>query len=170
MLTTSLVLMALLFAGVAPDVMKHEGRGWVNVAALDAVERGVGGGHGEEGDHALAAAEEHVEETAATGDGDGEAAMAQEFDAAGQYQAVCATCHGATGAGDGPGAAALDPKPSNFGDPSFWAERSDEDLVKVIREGGVAVGKSPLMPAWGALFDQAKAEAILAYIKTFAEG
>jgi caa(3)-type oxidase subunit IV len=171
MLATSLVLMFLLFAGVSPDVMKHEGQRWINVAALDAVERGVGGGHGEEGDHALAAAEDHAEEAAVDGDGDGETAVvAQEFDAAGQYQAVCATCHGATGGGDGPGSAALDPKPANFGDPSFWESRSDEDLVKVIREGGMAVGKSPLMPAWGALFDQAKAEAIVAYIKTFAEG
>ena len=171
MLTTSLVLMALLFAGVSPDVMKHEGRGWVNVAALDAVERGVGGGHGEEGESALAAAEEHAQEEATEGDGEGEVtAAAQEFDAASQYQAVCSTCHGATGAGDGPGAAALDPKPANFGDSAFWADRSDEELIKAIREGGASVGRSPLMPAWGALFDQAKAEALLNHIKSFAGG
>jgi len=169
MLTTSLVLMGLLFAGVSPDVMKHQGRGWVNVAALDAVERGVGGGHGEEGVHALAAAEDHAEEEATDGDGQGEVmAVAQEFDAASQYQTVCSTCHGATGGGDGPGAVALDPKPANFTDPTFWADRPDEELLKAIREGGASVGKSPLMPAWGALFDQAKAEALLTYLKTFA--
>jgi len=171
MLATSLVLMFLLFAGVAPDVMKHEGRRWVNVAALEAVERGVGGGHGEAGDHALAAAEEHADEAAAeASNGEEAVAVAQEFDAAGQYQAVCATCHGATGAGDGPGAAALNPKPANFGDAAFWEGRSDADLVKVIREGGMSVGKSPLMPAWGALFDETKAQAIVTYLKTFAAG
>ncbi|MEJ2204089.1 MAG: c-type cytochrome [Gemmatimonadota bacterium] len=169
MLTTSLVLMALLFAGVAPDVMKHEGRGWVNVAALDAVERGVGGGHGEEGESALAAAEEHPQEEATEEDAQSEVtAVAREFDAASQYQAVCSTCHGATGDGDGPGAAALDPKPANFQDATFWADRSDEELLKAIREGGASVGRSPLMPAWGALFDQAEAEALLAHIKSFA--
>jgi len=36
MLATSLVLMLLLFAGVAPDVMKHEGSRWVNNAAMAA--------------------------------------------------------------------------------------------------------------------------------------
>lgn len=52
-LAASLVLMALLFAGVAPDIMKHEGTNWVNISAQDAVERGIDGGdHGE-------SAEEH---------------------------------------------------------------------------------------------------------------
>jgi caa(3)-type oxidase subunit IV len=169
MLATSLVLMFLLFAGVAPDVMKHEGSGWVNVAAIEAVERGIGGDHGEEAEHAVAAEDDHGDEAEVATD-DGVAVAAQEFDAAGQYQMVCATCHGAAGAGDGPGSAALDPKPADFSDAAFWAAASDEDIVKVIREGGMSVGKSPLMPAWGALFDQAKAEALLAYIKTFAEG
>ncbi len=41
MLATSLMLMFLFFAGVAPDVMRHEGTNWENVAAKEAVERGV---------------------------------------------------------------------------------------------------------------------------------
>jgi hypothetical protein len=32
LLTTMLVFMLLFFAGVAPDVMKHEGRNWVKPA------------------------------------------------------------------------------------------------------------------------------------------
>lgn len=40
-LVTSLLLMLLLFAGVAPDVMRHEGRNWENLAAKAAVERGI---------------------------------------------------------------------------------------------------------------------------------
>ena len=50
MLATSLVIVALFFFGVAPDVMKHDGLRWVNVAALDAVERGIpdSGTHGED--------------------------------------------------------------------------------------------------------------------------
>jgi 4-alpha-glucanotransferase len=32
LLTTVLVFMLLFFAGVAPDVMKHEGRNWVKPA------------------------------------------------------------------------------------------------------------------------------------------
>jgi len=40
-LATSLVLMFLFFAAVAPDVMKHEGTHWVNVAAEDTVAKGL---------------------------------------------------------------------------------------------------------------------------------
>ncbi len=38
-LATALVFMLLLFAGVAPDVMNHEGDGWENLAAKEAVQR-----------------------------------------------------------------------------------------------------------------------------------
>ncbi len=48
---TMLAFMLLFFAGVGPDVMKHEGQRWENRAAKQAVERGLaetaarGGGH-----------------------------------------------------------------------------------------------------------------------------
>ena len=61
LLITSLVFMVLFFAGVAPDVMNHEGHRWENVAAKKAVIEGVaageaaghghGHGHGGHGDH-----------------------------------------------------------------------------------------------------------------------
>ncbi|HSW28967.1 MAG TPA: c-type cytochrome [Longimicrobiales bacterium] len=164
MLSTSVVLMFLLFAGVAPDVMKHEGSGWINDAALAATARGIGAPHH---DVEAAATAEH-----AVGGVEGEAAVAeapveQAFDAKGAYGTVCTTCHGPSGAGDGPGAAALNPKPANFADAAFWASRTDAHLVKVIREGGASVGKSALMPAWGGLYNEAQAKALVAYIKTF---
>jgi len=162
MLTTSLVLMALLFAGVAPDVMKHTGTRWVNDAALAATARGIEAPH-HEGE---AAAEEHGAE-AAGGEAAAVAEAPQEFDAKGAFSTVCATCHGPMGHGDGPGSAALNPKPANFGDPAFWEGKTDAELIKAIREGGASVGKSALMPAWGALYDEAKATALLNYIKTF---
>jgi mono/diheme cytochrome c family protein len=58
----------------------------------------------------------------------------------------CVTCHGPQGAGDGPGSAALDPKPRNFQDPSWQASVTDEHLEKIVMYGGAAVGKSPTMP------------------------
>ena len=48
MLVTMLAFMGLLFAGVAPDVMNHEGQRWENVAAKKVVEEGshdTGGHH-----------------------------------------------------------------------------------------------------------------------------
>ena len=88
------------------------------------------------------------------------------FSAQTQFQTVCSTCHGPTGQGNGPGAAALDPKPANFSDPAFWVDKTDDVLIKAIREGGASVGKSALMPAWGALYNQEQAEQLLAYLKT----
>jgi caa(3)-type oxidase subunit IV len=43
LLVTCLVFMVLLFAGVAPDVMKHSGLHWENNAAKQAVEAGSHG-------------------------------------------------------------------------------------------------------------------------------
>jgi len=163
MLATSLVLVFLFFAGVAPDVMHHSGHQWVNQAALAATARGIEPPHGLEIEEAAAAeAPSAGPETAAPAQ--------QEFDAKTQFQTVCATCHGPTGEGNGPGAAALNPKPADFADPAFWQGKTDAELLKAIREGGASVGKSPLMPAWGALYDQAKAEALLAYLKTLKKG
>jgi hypothetical protein len=55
-------------------------------------------------------------------------------------------CHGDHGAGDGPGAAAIVPKPRAFADPEWQSSVTDEHIKKIIVEGGAAVGKSPAMP------------------------
>lgn len=65
---------------------------------------------------------------------------------ANQHWQICATCHGATGGGDGPASAPLDPKPRTFRDRAWQASVTDEHIAKVMVEGGAAVGKSPLMP------------------------
>jgi caa(3)-type oxidase subunit IV len=46
---TAIAFMFLFYAGVSPDVMKHRGRGWENVAAQQEIERAqqaAGQGHG----------------------------------------------------------------------------------------------------------------------------
>jgi caa(3)-type oxidase subunit IV len=55
LLTTMLMLMLLFFAGVSPDVMKHKGQNWENVAAEAEVKRaleaeGKAAAHGEHPD------------------------------------------------------------------------------------------------------------------------
>ncbi len=54
----------------------------------------------------------------------------------------CANCHGNSGMGDGPGAAALNPKPRSFKDASWQSSVTDEHIEKIIVEGGAAVGMS----------------------------
>ncbi len=51
------------------------------------------------------------------------------------YAARCASCHGADGRGDGPAAAALDPKPSNFRDAARQGRRSVYSLYSTITLG-----------------------------------
>ena len=62
------------------------------------------------------------------------------------FKTRCTQCHGADGKGDGPGAAALNPKPRNYTDPTWQASVTDDQIKKTIVQGGAAVGKSAAMP------------------------
>ena len=66
---------------------------------------------------------------------------------------ACATCHGATGAGDGIAAAALNPKPASFVTAEFRLDTdgdgkagTDTDLTNVIIYGGSKYGGNVAMP------------------------
>lgn len=82
------------------------------------------------------------------GSGGGEAAQSAPVsgDAKEIFAQRCSTCHGQDGKGDGPAAAALNPKPQNYTSPEWQAKVTDDEIRKAIVEGGAAVGKSPLMP------------------------
>jgi mono/diheme cytochrome c family protein len=58
---------------------------------------------------------------------------------------LCSTCHGTSGKGDGAAGAALNPKPRNWTDAAWQKTVTDDHLYKVIKDGGAAVGLSPLM-------------------------
>lgn len=82
------------------------------------------------------------------------------------YVQYCATCHGESGKGDGPASAALNPKPRNHTDKEYMSKLSDEDMMKVIKEGGASVGKSPIMPPWGPTLKDDQVKDVIAYIRT----
>lgn len=63
------------------------------------------------------------------------------------FSTRCATCHGTDGKGSGPASAALNPKPRDYTSEEWQKSVTDDQLRKVIVEGGPAVGKSPLMAA-----------------------
>lgn len=73
-------------------------------------------------------------------------AFAARMEAKDIFKKKCLVCHGENGQGDGPGAAALDPKPRNFAEASWQKEVTDDQISKAIIGGGAAVGKSPIMP------------------------
>ncbi|MCS5637421.1 MAG: SCO family protein [Myxococcota bacterium] len=84
------------------------------------------------------------------------------------YELFCASCHGGGGHGDGPLAAALDPRPAKHSDGDYMNGLSDDYLFRVIAEGGPAVGKSPLMAAWGGTLSEARIQDLVAFIRTLA--
>ncbi len=102
---------------------------------------------------------------AAAGGEDGARAEADQI-----FRSRCAPCHGVVGAGDGPVAGALNPKPRSFGDGVWQKEVTDAYLEKVILEGGPAVGKAPIMPASPDLKDKpAVVQALRAIVRGFAK-
>ena len=80
------------------------------------------------------------------------------------YNNICASCHGATGKGDGVAAAALDPKPRDLSDAEFVSGLSNEHLTKVISKGGPSVGLTALMPAWEGVLQPEDIQNVIEYI------
>ena len=85
------------------------------------------------------------------------------------YNTLCTACHGTSGKGDGPAAAALPVKPKNLADAKYMKTLTDEHLFKVIKEGGSSVGLSPLMAPWGGQIDDQGIWNVVAYIRTLAK-
>ncbi len=84
-------------------------------------------------------------------------------DAKAVYDDKCAACHGAGGAGDGPAAAALTPKPAPFA--KGFAGKDDAWIAKATKEGGPAVGLAATMPPFGDLTDD-QVKGLVAYMKS----
>lgn len=82
------------------------------------------------------------------------------------YAQYCQICHGKTGLGDGPSAAALKPKPRNLRDPKQLKSKSGEELFKVISKGGTALGLSPVMVGWGAVLKEPQIWQLVSYVRS----
>jgi len=52
------------------------------------------------------------------------------------YENKCQMCHGPKGDGNGPAAAAFNPKPANFTDPKFWEQKNvNKIIIDAIEHG-----------------------------------
>lgn len=81
------------------------------------------------------------------------------------YDTYCALCHGPTGKGDGPGAAALEPKPRDLSSAELMQGKTDENLVNVITNGGAAAGLSAAMPPWNGVISAEDIQNVVAHIR-----
>ncbi len=86
------------------------------------------------------------------------------------YELRCAVCHGEAGAGDGPAAEYLYPRPRDFSLGLFKYKSSpgslparDEDLFQTIKQGLEGTG----MPGWSSLLDDGQVRALVPVVKAF---
>ena len=82
------------------------------------------------------------------------------------YRTYCAQCHGIQGNGRGVNIRDMSVQPRNHTDASYMSQRSDEDLAKADREGGLAIDKSVLMPPWGDTLSPAEIKDMVQYLRT----
>lgn len=69
-------------------------------------------------------------------------------DGAALYQAKCASCHGASGQGDGPAAGVYKPPPTDFTRAAFWTpSMTEQKLVLTIQNGHVDMPPMDQNPA-----------------------
>jgi len=80
------------------------------------------------------------------------------------YTDNCATCHGDSGKGDGPGGASLNPKPSNL--VTLLPAKQDDFVFWVISAGGAAAGKSASMVSWSGTLSDEEIWQTIAYVRT----
>jgi mono/diheme cytochrome c family protein len=75
----------------------------------------------------------------------------------------CELCHGASGKGDGPGGAALNPKPRDWTDAAYMSGQTDDQLYEVIFNGKGS------MPAWGktGILTEAEIRSAIMKVRTY---
>jgi mono/diheme cytochrome c family protein len=81
------------------------------------------------------------------------------------YARWCASCHGASGMGDGPDARRLPVAPARHADAAAMSKRPDDSLYDVIAVGGPPYGRSARMPAFGATLSSSEIRALVAQIR-----
>lgn len=76
------------------------------------------------------------------------------------YNRKCVICHGPYGKGDGNASKNLNPKPTDFTNPKYWAGKSDSQVISSITKG---LGS---MPSYGKILKPFEIENVAAYIKS----
>jgi mono/diheme cytochrome c family protein len=79
-----------------------------------------------------------------------------------QYALLCARCHGEKGAGDGPVADNLLPRPRVFTNAKFFNWLPEERAYRAIRDGVPGTA----MPPFGKILDEKQAQALFGWVRT----
>lgn len=86
-------------------------------------------------------------------------------DAKDNYKTYCWQCHGMQGNGNGLNVRDMSVQPRDHTSAKAMGGRSDADLFKVIKEGGLAIDKSVLMPQWGDVLSDEEIHDLVKYLR-----
>jgi mono/diheme cytochrome c family protein len=81
------------------------------------------------------------------------------------FSTHCATCHGATGRGDGPTGLALNPRPADLTHMNPFGD-TDGYIFWRISEGGGFAPFNSAMPAWKNTLSETQIWQVIAYLRT----
>ena len=76
----------------------------------------------------------------------------------------CAACHGDKADGQSKLAQLLNPTPANL----LVSQLDSAARNRIVRNGGAAVGRSPVMPNWGAELTETELRNVIAYVASIA--
>lgn len=85
------------------------------------------------------------------------------------YNTYCAQCHGMQGNGMGVNVRDMSVQPRDHTDAVAMSSRSDDDLFKVISEGGQSISKSVLMPPWGKVMSKEEINSLVKYLRVLCQ-
>lgn len=81
------------------------------------------------------------------------------------YDTYCVQCHGVNRDGNGINSPAMAVKPRDHTDTKGMGDTPDDVLFKAIKGGGLAVGKSVLMPRWEDVISDDEIKELVAYLR-----
>ncbi len=97
---------------------------------------------------------------------DKDAWKGKDAEAKSNYAMYCTPCHGDTGKGNGPQAEAMEVPPRNHTDGNYLSTRTDDQLLKVIKGGGPAMGFTSSMPPFDNLLTDEEIKGMVKYVRT----
>lgn len=81
------------------------------------------------------------------------------------YNTYCVQCHGMNRDGNGINSTHMSVKPRDHTDSKAMGDTPDDTLFKAIKEGGLSVSKSVLMPKWGGVLDDSQIKEMVSYLR-----
>lgn len=82
-----------------------------------------------------------------------------------EFQSTCAPCHGPTGHGDGPAAAALNPRPARLADPAMAKAMTPGAQYAILKSGIPGTG----MAAFGAALTDEQVWRLVTYVESLSQ-